>query len=86
VGVFVAAALAVKLGVADLPEGVSWRQLLGVGMLAGIGFTMALFVASLAFTDSALIETAKVGILSASLLAGVLGFLLVRTASSPPQS
>ncbi len=86
VGVFGAAALAVKLGVADLPEGVSWRQLLGVGMLAGIGFTMALFVASLAFTDSALIETAKVGILSASLIAGVLGFLLVRTASSPPQS
>lgn len=81
VGIGAAAWLAVKLRIADLPTGVTWLQVAGVGMLGGIGFTMALFVASLAFEDPALVETAKVGILSGSLVAGVVGFLLVRVAT-----
>ncbi len=81
VGVAGASLLAVKLHLADLPKGVTWAQLVGVGMLGGIGFTMALFVATLAFSDPAAMEIAKVGILSASVLSGVIGFLVVRASS-----
>ena len=55
----------------------------GVGVVAGIGFTVALFVASLAFTEPALIDSAKIGILGGSLVAGIAGYLLLRT--SPAQ-
>ncbi|MBW2525447.1 MAG: Na+/H+ antiporter NhaA [Deltaproteobacteria bacterium] len=78
-GIFVASWLAVRLGIADLPEGVSYKQLFGVGMLAGIGFTMALFVSMLAFSDADLQERAKIGVLTASLISGLVGFLVVRT-------
>jgi NhaA family Na+:H+ antiporter len=80
IGVALASFLAVKLGLADLPANVGWAQLIGVGMLAGIGFTMALFVATLAFPDPAMVETAKVGILAASLISGVVGLIVVRFA------
>ena len=73
IGVVGFAWLAVTTGLAEKPPGTSWRQFLGVGALAGIGFTMSLFIASLAFGDSPLLDNAKVGILAASLLAGVLG-------------
>ena len=71
---------AIKLGMADLPEGVGWTQLVGAGMLGGIGFTMSLFVASLAFRGEAEINEAKTAILLASVLAGVGGFLVLRYA------
>lgn len=78
VGVLAASFLAVKLGVGRLPEGTSWRQMAGLGICAGIGFTVALFVTSLSFTDPALGDSAKVGILAGSLVAGVAGFVLLR--------
>jgi len=84
IGVSGAAFLSVKLGIADLPKGVTWRQLVGVGMLAGIGFTMALFVASLAFRDPTLVERSKVGILSASLVSAVIGLSFLRWATARP--
>jgi NhaA family Na+:H+ antiporter len=62
---------------------VGWRDLLGAAAVAGIGFTVSLFVAELAFTDDRLADTAKVGILAASLLAGVVGFWLLRWAGRP---
>jgi NhaA family Na+:H+ antiporter len=65
--------LATSVGLAELPTGASWRRMMGVGALAGIGFTMSLFIASLAFGDSPLLDNAKVGILGASLIAGILG-------------
>ena len=71
-----AAWLAVRFGLADLPRGVSWYQMLGAGVLAGIGFTMSLFIASLAFVRPEVLATAKLSILIASLLAGVAGMLL----------
>ena len=71
-GILLFAFLAVRLGLAKLPEGVSWRAIGGVGLVAGIGFTMALFIAGLAF-DAALLDEAKLGILSASVTAAVLG-------------
>jgi NhaA family Na+:H+ antiporter len=80
-GVFAASWIAVKLGVASLPEGVRWSHIAGVSLLAGIGFTVSLFIADLAFTDPAMVNTAKVGILVASALAGVGGFLVLKIAS-----
>ena len=78
VGVVLFAWLAVRAGVTSLPDGVAWRQLYGAAWLAGIGFTMSLFIAELAFVDAALLAEAKLGILVASLLAGIGGALLLR--------
>ena len=73
VGVSLASWIAVRLGVARLPEGVQWRHVLGAAWLAGIGFTMSLFIAQLAFTDDAHIDEAKLGILIASGICAVIG-------------
>lgn len=70
----------IKLKLATLPEGVNWRQIYGVAMLAGIGFTMSLFVTDLAFIDSAYILQAKIGIFVASLFCGIGGYLTLRKA------
>jgi NhaA family Na+:H+ antiporter len=81
-GIFAFSFLAVKLKFATLPEGVNWKNLYGAAILAGIGFTMSLFIASLAFTDPALLDLAKIGILSGSLLSGIAGFMFLKTSSS----
>jgi NhaA family Na+:H+ antiporter len=78
-GVFAFTAAAVKLGLAPMPGGASWGKLLGVSAVTGIGFTVALFIAGLAFPgDAALLDEAKVGILAGSLAAGVVGALVLR--------
>lgn len=69
--------LAIRSGYADMPEGVNWAQIWGVSCLAGVGFTMSLFVSELAFKDPDLVSEAKVGILAASLIAGVWGYLVL---------
>lgn len=74
VGVFAASFLAVRLRLADLPSELSWPMLAAGGMLTGIGFTMALFIAELAF-DPRMLSSAKAGILYASMIAGGLGLL-----------
>ena len=73
--------LAVRLGVADLPRGVRWSQEVGVGLLGGVGFTMALFIAGLAFGSPADLDAAKLGILVASAIAGVAGLLVLRAST-----
>lgn len=73
--------LAVRTKLASMPRGTTWRQIYGAGWLGGIGFTMSLFIASLAFSDPLLLSVAKVGILCASLLAGVTGWIILRTAT-----
>jgi NhaA family Na+:H+ antiporter len=78
-GIMMAALLAVKTGIARLPQAVNWRSLIGYGFLAGIGFTMSLFIAMLAFDDPALVDAAKRGIIAGSLLAGVAGAIMLRT-------
>ncbi len=78
VGVLVASRFAVGSGMAGLPRGVGWRELGVVGGVAGIGFTMALFVAQLAFPPGTHLETAKLGILVASAISGVGGLLAGR--------
>ncbi len=73
--------LAVRAGLAQLPDGVSWKQMFSASTLAGIGFTISLFITNRAFTDPALQATAKVGILAASLLAGAIGWVLINSMS-----
>lgn len=71
--------LAVKSKLADLPSGLTWRQIYGASWLAGIGFTMSLFIAGLAFGDTPSLSIAKVGILVASLIAGIVGWAILRS-------
>jgi Na+:H+ antiporter, NhaA family len=78
VGVSLLCWLAVRAGRATLPDGITWPQIVGVGLLAGVGFTMSLFVSELAFGKSALLDAAKLGILIASLTAGICGYLVLR--------
>ena len=78
--------LAVKSGLADLPLDVGWSQLLSTSFLAGIGFTMALFIASAAFSDPALLSIAKLSIILASLVTGLVGSLLLLFTSSTRDS
>jgi NhaA family Na+:H+ antiporter len=82
-GITLFAWLAVRSGLSELPRGISWRHVYGAGWLAGIGFTMSLFITDLAFPDSPLVDVAKLGILAASLIAGIVGWLILRGASSP---
>ncbi len=84
-GIFTFTALAVRTGLAPMPGGVSHVKLLGVSLVAGIGFTVALFIASLAFPGHAeLLDQAKIGILGGSLIAGLAGALLLRLTSVLP--
>jgi NhaA family Na+:H+ antiporter len=84
VGITLFSWLAVKAGIADLPYSVSWPQLFAASWLAGIGFTMSLFIASSAFEQPALLALAKMDILIASALAAAIGFTLI-TVTSPKQ-
>jgi Na+:H+ antiporter, NhaA family len=77
-GITGAALAAVKLRVASLPDGVTWTALLGCACLAGIGFTMSLFIATLAFDGTELLDAARIGILGGSLLAAIAGAVVVR--------
>lgn len=76
-GIFSFSWLMVRLKLADLPEGMSYRHLAGLAILAGIGFTMSLFIANLAFPSKEMIYEAKIGILFASVIAGIIGFSLL---------
>ena len=82
VGVSLFSWFALKLGVAELPAGTNFKQIIGVALLAGVGFTMSIFVANLAFPDQTmLLDSSKVGILAGSLFAGLAGYLILRFTS-----
>lgn len=76
----------VRMGIATLPRGVTWRHIYGVSWLAGIGFTMSLFVANLAFGESEFGAMSKVGILCASVIAGTVGYIILRRTPPPPEA
>jgi NhaA family Na+:H+ antiporter len=78
IGILAASFASVKLGICALPRGVTWRGILLVGLVAGIGFTMAIFIAGLAFSDAALLAAAKLAVLLSSGLAAVIGLLVGR--------
>jgi len=84
IGIVGFAWLAVRFKLAELPQGVNWSMILGGGLLGGIGFTMALFIASLAFKNDALLESAKLGVLVASVVAALLGLIWLRFALKAP--
>lgn len=73
--------VAIKLKIAKLPQGTNWREITGASMLAGIGFTMSIFVAELAFDDAKVIQMAKIGIFAASIIAAILGLSLLSKSS-----
>jgi len=77
-GITAAAWLSTRLKLATAPAGVNWEQIVGASWLCGIGFTMSLFIAGLAFGQGALLDLSKIGILAASVLAGTGGALLLR--------
>jgi NhaA family Na+:H+ antiporter len=77
IGITLASWLAVRSGLGELPQGVTWRALAGVASIAGIGFTVSLFVTELAFDDETIIADAKLGVLAASLVSAVIGSALV---------
>lgn len=79
-GIFAAIWLADRLRIARRPHGVSWRQLYGMALVAGIGFTMSLFIGGLAFTDPALLDRVKVGVLAGSIASALAGMALLATA------
>ena len=83
-GITLFAWLAVKSGISEMPQGVSWVHIYGAAWLAGIGFTMSLFISDLAFAGSSLLDVAKLGILAASLIAGIAGFLILRRTTVLP--
>ncbi len=80
VGIVGFAFLAVKAGIAKLPENVGWRKIHGLSLLAAIGFTMSLFIGNLAFTDQAQVDAVKLGVLSGSLIAAFAGFFMLKAA------
>lgn len=79
-GITLGALVATRLGLARLPTGVVWSHVVGVAAIGGIGFTVSLFIASLAFTDSAPLDAAKLGILAGSVLSGVAGSVVLMRA------
>lgn len=81
-GITILSWVAVKLGLAEIPSGVKFSQIIGISLLAGVGFTMSIFVANLAFSSQpALLDSAKVGILLGSLIAGLAGYIVLRLIS-----
>ena len=83
IGVALGSLVATRSGLGRLPHDVGWGDLAGMGVTAGIGFTVALFVAELAFPDGPRLDEAKIAILVASLVAGIVGYLVLRLAPSP---
>lgn len=79
IGIFTLPFILVKIGIANLQEGITWRNLVGVGLLGGIGFTMSMFISNLAFTDAELVSNSKLSILIASTIAAIAGLSIFLT-------
>ena len=81
IGVFLATWIGVKSGIARLPENVTWRHVYGVACLTGVGFTMSLFIGSLAFGDADEMNAVRLGVVLGSVLSGLFGYVLLKSAS-----
>ena len=82
IGVFLATWIGVKSGIARLPENVTWRHVYGVACLTGVGFTMSLFIGSLAFGDADEMNAVRLGVVLGSVLSGLFGYVLLKSAAS----
>ncbi len=83
IGIFLFSRVAIAAGIADRPDGTSWAQLFGVAILGGIGFTMSLFIGTLAFSDPLFAAEVRIGVLVGSLLSAIAGYQLLRRLSQP---
>ena len=81
IGVFLATWIGVKSGIARLPENVSWKHVYGFACLTGVGFTMSLFIGSLAFTTADVMNSVRLGVVLGSVLSGIIGYLLLKSAA-----
>ena len=86
VGITLFPFVASRLGIVELPRGISWLHVTGVALVGGIGFTVAIFVTGLAFDDHVIVDNAKMGILAASLVAGLVGYGVLRLAARSASS
>lgn len=84
IGIVLASWLMVRLKFSDLPYGSSWSHIIGVGLLAGIGFTVSIFMAEIAFTDQQFIDISKLAIFAASAISGALGFAVLKLIPNKP--
>lgn len=82
VGISLFSYIGVKLKITELPSGIRFKQIIGVAILAGVGFTMSIFITNLAFVEAIYIDSAKIGILVGSLISGVLGYFVLRWTSN----
>ncbi len=80
IGIFLLSYLSIKLKISELPKNINFKMLLGISVLGGLGFTMSLFINNLAYSDQTFIDSAKMGILIGSLVAGMLGFVILKAA------
>lgn len=83
-GIFIFSFIGVGLGLCTLPKDLKWKNIIGVGFLAGIGFTMSIFITPLAFDNAEIINNSKIAILIASLFAGIIGFILLKLTLKTP--
>src|SRR5690606_39084761 len=88
IGIVTFSYLSIKTKISQLPDGIDFKQIAGAGMLGGIGFTMSIFITLLAFSDSATINESKMAIMIASVLSGVVGYVVLNfcTADGPKLS
>ena len=82
IGVFGTTWTAIKAGLTTKPEGTNWLQIYGLSCLTGIGFTMSLFIGGLAFDDATIADQMRLGVLSGSLLSGIVGFMVLYRAGT----
>ncbi len=85
VGIFSLLWLTIRLGIAPMPAGTTWRQLYATSLLCGVGFTMSLFIGSLAFEHTDFDAPIRLGVITGSVLSGVAGYLLLRSSPEPPE-
>ena len=79
IGITLLSLLSVKLKIAQLPDNINYWQIVGISILAGVGFTMSIFIANLAFTENLVfIDSAKIGIIIGSLISGIIGYLILK--------
>jgi NhaA family Na+:H+ antiporter len=78
VGITLFCAIAIGLGISKMPDGMNWRKMFGIGLLAGIGFTMSMFISLLAFSDASVVNQSKIAILLASVIAAVAGYFFLK--------
>ena len=78
IGILVFSWLGVKLNITSLPEGSNWKQISGLALLGGIGFTMSIFISNLAFADADMVNSAKFGVIAGSIIAGIAGFVTLK--------